>query len=273
MVPLYSNQGFLLPMRFLQFVTWKHVDGQYCELQVPLESARSLIKYCKFAPKNLRIDCCHFKRCMLWDDSLICLRKKTIENMDPVIPFLQELLCSVEVLELFIGDVYQCLDPYVILYNVITSSQPRLKHLKIRGVPFVTNWGLELTFELFLRKNKLPSVFDQYTSAPFTSSLPDPYPLKGLSVVVPNNDFQRWNRMYARDQGNMISFYAQSLASKLQSLVTFHMHTLKHVTIQGITFQYANDLIDVRDFDEDKMEAINVPALAILISSLFTQLL
>ena len=62
--------------------------------------------------------------------------------------------------------------------------------------------------------------------------------------------------MYARDQGNMISFYAQSLASKLQSLVAFHVHTLKHVTIQGITFQYANDLIDVQDFDEDRMEAM-----------------
>ena len=117
---------------------------------------------------------------MLRDDSLIRLRKKTIEKMDPVIPFLQELLSSVEVLELIVTDdrdheldKYIITVPYVILYNIVTSSQPRLKHLKIHGVPFVNNLGLELTpivnnlgleltFELFLRKNKLPSVFDQY---------------------------------------------------------------------------------------------------------------
>ena len=100
MVPLdlYSNKGFLLPIRFLQFVSvdGRRMDVTYgwkrklmdwdCELE-PLESARSLIKYCKFAPKNLRIDCCRFRKCMLRDDSLIRLRKKTIEKMDPVIPF------------------------------------------------------------------------------------------------------------------------------------------------------------------------------------------
>ena len=169
MVTLFSNQGFLLPKRFLQFVSWKRdVHGRYCKLDVPLESAQPLIKYCKCAPKNLRIDCRSFQKLMLEDGSYsswIWLRKKTIEKMDPVIPFLQRLLSSVEVLELMVTDDHDYeLDKYiitvlyVILYNIVTSSQPRLKHLKINGDPFVTNWVLELTFEVLKKKSCHPSL-------------------------------------------------------------------------------------------------------------------
>ena len=70
-------------------------------------------------------------------------------------------------------------------------------------------------------------------------------------------------------RGYLISSYAQSLVSKIQSLVMLHMHTLKHVVIQGISFHCANNSIDVRDCEE----VVDIPELANLLSSLFTQLL
>ena len=189
--------------------------------------------------------------------------KSPIETMDPVIPFLQEFLSSVEVLELGADSIdnrlYETI--YIILYNTVASSQPRLKHLKIHEIPFLTDCGLELTFERFLKTNfNLPSVYELCTSVPLASSLPNPYPLEGLSVLATH-----WT--YAHDT------HAQSLASKLQSLVALHMHTLKYITIQGIGFQYTNNSIDVRDFDGDRVEIVDVPAFATLLSSLFTQLL
>ena len=201
--------------------------------------------------------------------------------MDPVIPFLQEFLSSVEVLELGTDNTPKDVSgldgimhtvPFVILYNIVTSSQPRLKHLKIHGIPFVTDWGLDTVSELILETNSKQSVIEEYTSVPLASSLPDPYPLEGLSVLPRSRG---WG--YAHEY--MISSYAQSLASKIQSLVEFHMHTLKHVTIQGISFCYHDDAIDVRDYDEDRVETfhikrkVNVPALVTLLSSSFTQLL
>ena len=61
--------------------------------------------------------------------SWICLRKKTIENMDPVITFLKQLLSSVEVLELMVTDdrdymKYVITVLYVILYNIQQPASP-----------------------------------------------------------------------------------------------------------------------------------------------------
>ena len=294
MVPLYFMNGVVLPKRFLQFVIlhWKHdpyseSQSKDCELQVPLELAQPLLDYCKMqcAPQNLKIDCCSFKKTMFWkrfeEDCDRSRNKSPVEKMDPVIPFLQEFLSSVEVLELGTDNTPKDVSgldeiihtvPFVILYNIVTSSQPRLKHLKIHGIPFVTDWGLDTVSELILKTNSKKSVLEKYTSVPLASSLPDPYPLEGLSVLPHSRD---WG--YAHEY--MTSSYAQRLASKIRSLVEFHMHTLKHVTIQGISFCYANRAINVRDYDEDRVETfhgkreVNVPALVTLLSSSFTQLL
>ena len=65
---------------------------------------------------------------------------------------------------------------------------------------------------------------------PLASSLPDPYPLEGLSAVVPHRHRSHayWVHEYT------VSSYA--VASIIQSLVAFYMHTLKHVTIEAISF-------------------------------------
>ena len=73
MVPLYFKNGVVLPKRFLQFVILHWKDDPYsqsknCELQVPLELAQPLLKYCKMqcAPQNLTIDCCSFQTTVFW---------------------------------------------------------------------------------------------------------------------------------------------------------------------------------------------------------------
>ena len=180
------------------------------------------------------------------------MKTKPIEKMDPVIPFLQDFLSSVEVLEL--TDAF-CKETdivgYIILYNIVTSSQPRLKHLKIHGSPI----GLRYFLQLFLNTRSNLSVYEACTSEQFAFSLPNPYPLEGLSVDC-----------YVHDtHGGMIS--------KLQSLVAFHMHTLKYVTIQGIRFRYANNSTDARYFDKDRVDVVDMMSLATFLSSSFTQLL
>ena len=141
---------------------------------------------------------------------------------------------------------------YIILYNIVTSSQPRLKHLKIHGSPF----GLQYFLQLFLKTRSNLSVYKPCTSVQFAFLLPNPYPLEGLSVHCLVHDIH------------------EDMISKLQSLVVFHMHTLKHVTIQGIRFCYANNSTDARYFDKDsRVEVVDMPSFATLLSSSFTQLL
>ena len=262
MVPWYHYGGFVLQKRFLQFV---FLDWNHDPFQVPLELAQPLLAYCKMqrAAPNLKIKCSYFQKTMFWkqfeEDSARLRNKTPIEKMDPVIPFLQDFLSSVEELELS-TDRFG-ITAYVILYNIVTSSHPCLKHLKIDSLLFVE--------QLFVLKPKSNlSVYKPCTSdkdwkrkvmteeekasirnhmhVPFASSLLDPYPLEGLSVYC-----------------NIHVTHGRDLASQLQSLVEFHMHTLKHVTVH-----YS---IDVQDCNKDRVEVIDIPAFATLLSS-FTQL-
>ena len=141
--------------------------------------------------------------------------KSPHERMNCVILFLQHFLSSVEVLELIdcedvyeVPYIYNIRIAYVILYNIVTSSQPSLKHLKyMHGIPFVSDWGgLELIFELFLKTN--------------ASSLPDPYPLEDLSVLVPH-----WHWRY--------STILSSLFTKLLKQPQFHALSVGKSPLSG----------------------------------------
>ena len=64
------------------------------------------------------------------------MRMLYVENSsDLVIPFLQEFLSNVEKLELYselIGKLeFKLQVPYLLLYIIVTSNQPRLKHLTV----------------------------------------------------------------------------------------------------------------------------------------------
>ena len=216
MVHPYFNYG-VLPKRFLQFVNlhYRYSQSITCEIQVPSESAQSLLKYCKMqhAPDYLKIDCYNFEKTLLWgifeEDRDRLRNKSPIEKIDPISPFLQNFLSNVEVLELRMHCSSMRRVPYVILYNIVTSIQPHLKHLKVHGIPDVTDRCLELTFELFSKTKKCNLSDELFNYVP-SSPLPEPYPLEGLSLLVSS---------YHDTPGFMIiNLYAQNyLASKLQS--------------------------------------------------------
>ena len=286
MVPLSFWPTTILPKRFLQFVNLEHdLDSQRCKLRVPSCSAWSLLHYCNMqcAPNELKVDCYDFQNTLFWKHyeeahlkNFQIIRQKSDSEcsalkMDPVIPFVQEFLSSVEVLEIGTSNTPRDVDdleeamhtvPYVLLYNIITSSQPCLKHLKIYGIPVVADLVLSTIAELI-------STTDEDASSP------NPYSLEGLSILPFEPD-----EGYATDY--MIYLFAESLASNIQSIVAFQMNMLQCVTIRGIGFCYdglEDTFLEVQDFWEDMIQTfdierdVNVPAFVSLLSSSFTQLL
>ena len=296
-VQLYFRHSVVLPKRFLQFVNLERDShtkkSQDCKLQVPSCSAWSLLHYCNMqcAPNELKVDCYDFQNTLFWKHyeeahlkNFQIIRQKSDSErsalkMDPVIPFVQEFLSSVEVLEIGTSNTPRDVDdleeamhtvPYVLLYNIITSSHPRLKHLKIYGIPVVADWVLRTIAELISTTDEDSKPY-RYTFVPLASS-PDPYSLEGLSILPFEPGLG-----YATDY--MISLFAQSLASNIQSIVAFQMKMLQCVTVCGIGFCYDDDAFNVRDFWEDRIETfyserdVNVSAFVTLLSSSFTQLL
>ena len=127
------------------------------------------------APSKLEIDCYDFVDSLFWGDyqeELEGIRKKQFVSsltnsslkMDLVIPFLKDFLSSVEVLELdATGHNEKTLKtvPYILMHNIVTSKQPRLKHLKVNtadDITEVTCWMLSSVVEL-LCKTSTRSLF------------------------------------------------------------------------------------------------------------------
>ena len=146
-----SINGFLLPRRYLPFV----------DLQLPFHtiypSLRAsmvwpLLYYCNMqrAPTELGIIVRGFKSSVFWmefNEYMINIKNHSFSGSNAkiclVIPFIQEFFSSVEVLELGSYPQYgsPCLEEdihvisYVLLYNILTSRQPHLKHIKLFGIP------------------------------------------------------------------------------------------------------------------------------------------
>ena len=282
--------SFLLPRRLLQFVGTLQFESYSefdCHLQLPSHLAWPLLHYCNvhYAPKELKIDCFDFQKTAFWNNYEEALNEKKKENncpmskMDPIIPFMQEFLSNVEVLEIGTNnsprDVHGLDEalhtvPYVLLYNALTSSQPHLKHLKVYGIPVHTSWILETIAELVCTID-LESAFHSYTRIPLASSKPNPCRIEGLSI----SPFEI-NHGYACDY--MIGSIAHTIASISKSIIVFQMQTLSSVTVQGLGFCYSDDAFDVRDFYEDRIDGfrskrdVNSPAFITLLN-LLSQLL
>ena len=100
------------------------------------------------------------------------------KESDLVIPFLQEFLSSVEELKLWSLRDYSIVEvPYVLLYNIVTSNQPRLKHLKVCDI------SLEAAFMLFCTHEceEMPSVNNKRI---LVSRIPKPYRLEGITIII-----------------------------------------------------------------------------------------
>ena len=135
--------------------------------------------------------------------------------------------------------------PYVLLYNILTSSQSCLKNLKVCSIPVFTRWILETIAEL-VYTTALQSCFHSYTYVPFASPKPEPCRLESLSILPFEGDCG-----YACDY--MIDSFARTIASISKSIIAFQMQSLSNVTVQGLGFCYSDDAFEVRDFYEDRI--------------------
>ena len=126
----------------------KFVKIQDFHVELPPHLAWSLIHYCNMhcAPKQLKINCYTFLDTLFGRNDMLWTDHAANPSTPPtdLVTFIQEFLSGVEELEL--GGTLNSPDDillnmasrkaYVILYTIITSSQPHLKHLKVHDKLF-----------------------------------------------------------------------------------------------------------------------------------------
>ena len=155
--------------------------------------------------------------------------------------------------------------PYVLLYNIVTSRQPCLKHLKVYGIPMLTVWLLEAIAELVCSTK---SKFDSYM-VPLTSSKPEPFRLESFSVVTVKLKYSGQHFEYTTGS------CAHSLASIAQSIVGFQMQTLHSITIHDIGFCYSDEALfsDAKgiNFSERNVNIATYTALLLSLNELLKQ--
>ena len=288
----------ILPKRTLPFVQLLGMEGVVdiydVTIQKPVEPIvliSPLLNYCNVhsAPTELKIDCHNFKSSTFWKefDKVVETAfnasrdeygypiKGANTKVDLVIPVLQEFLSSVEVLELGTESTPRDVDgleedmhtvPFVLLYNVISSSKPRLKHLKVYGIPLFLDWVLETLMELLDGNcTSTKSMFTAYRCVEVLSPLTTPYMLEEISV---SPEDRGWGYGFEY----MLTSYASSLSCGIMSIVENHKEKLKSVTVNDLGYCYDYDNLNVRDLD-DRIEHIrgkrniNVPSYRALLSS------
>ena len=297
--PTKINTGYskycILPKRSLPFVQQEGVVDIY-DVTIPtyvelVVLPSSLLNYCNVhsAPTELKIDCHNFQSSAVWKefDKVVETAfnasrdergypiKGANTKVDLVIPVLQEFLSSVEVLALGTASTPSDADdleevmhtvPFLLLYNVLSSSKPRLKHLKVYGIPLFADWVLKTLMELIDGNcTSTKSVFTEYRGVEVLSPLTTPYLLEGISISPGDRDYG-----YGFDY--MLTSYASSLSCGVMSIVENHKEKLKSVAVNDLGYCYHYDNLNIRDL-EDRIQYfrgkrnINVPSYRALLSS------
>ena len=250
----------VLPSRSLKYIFWDQGSDHQRYLQLTSSSLAALLEYCHMStgPVELKIDCYNmFCYSLFWkeyEDLLEGRKKQQVTSctlgstvkMDPKIPFMQEYLSTVEILELgtdenpsnsiLVGLYKKIVSKvsYVLLYNIISSKQPRLKHLLVYGIPMLISSLLDAVSELLCNTTESfthCSPFFTYTGTELATPSPAPYLLEGLSVLP-----RGWKKDHAYD--DMTSRIASNIASSTASIVAYQMHNLKCVAVDGLGFCY-----------------------------------
>ena len=273
----------LVPKRVLSFVSieWQSSgDDKVCDLKYsPLEQ---LLQYCNFmtAPKVVKIDVCYFTCTQFWKEFYENFRTKGLEQytstidrnvkMDPVLPFIQNFLSTVEKFELGTSgdpindsnlDEEVVMVSYILLYNIITSQQPHLKHLEVYGIPMVVDMILNNVKKLCSDcENRSPFSPNSLFQVVLATHAPPPYLLKSLSVSPEEPD-----RGYSFEY--MTNSYTSVIAASIKDIV------LEHVSIHGVGFCYGPDFKysnyeDRMDHSDFGKRDCNVPEYCSLLSTL-----
>ena len=235
-----SEYTVILPFRSLKYVSldWSY---SFCYLKLASASVEPLLEYCKMetGPEKVRINCCGFVDSSFWKKYQDRLEEEKMQQfslfgskpkVDPVIPFVQKYLSSVEVLELTTDELpipwhvsTMSTVPYLLLYNVVTSKQPRLKHLRVEGNPMLMCYLLDTVAELLCSTTDSP--FSFHSGTELATPAPAPYLLEELSV-------------HTYLAGSFENEHANNIAIKTESIIRFQLHNLKCVAVDGLGFCY-----------------------------------
>ena len=226
----------LVRNRFLQYIS---VDNLSLKSSTSLEQ---LLLYCNYktAPETVTIDICDFIDTVQWQEfekifeegeENLCESIKEVK-VDPVLPLMRTIMSTVKTIEIEIlatrfVDVDESrltLASYVLLYNIITSQQPCLSHIKISGI-FGRKVSLILAgiAKLFSHCN---NHFNVCLKSKFRLLLATPplYFLKELSVELIN--------VQCED--------ASSISESTRAIIASQLHSLERVTIHGLGFTYSD---------------------------------
>ena len=226
------------------------VDQRKCSIRFTSQLLEPLLQHCrmKTGPTELRIDYNEFSFTLLWKEYQDCLEQQlayhakykdcleverrrqlalvTRVKKDPMIPLIQDFLSNVEVLELgssinrMFADLVEYAVPYALLYNIVTTKQPRLKHLKFYGSPSVVSLVLASVAELLC--STTTPIFSNCNAELVTNT--PPYLLEELSVSPSH---------YARCS-MMTKELSREVSTILKSIIAHQLHNLKRVSISGV---------------------------------------
>ena len=221
----------LLPKRSLRYLNLQRV---YDEPHFSHSSLGQLLEYCNAptSPREIELDL-NFLDGLLWleFDNVFKNHTRKIFDLDdtdlkmnPALPFMQEYFSTVEIVRLgsfrrAFYTVFQMVT-YVVLYNIVTCQQPRLKHIEVYGYPDVVVGILTNVVKLCSDCDQSPVCF----SLPkpmiklMLASPPAPYLLKGLSISPESSSLLHANR----------------ISGLTRNLVTFQLHNLERVIIDKL---------------------------------------
>ena len=227
----------LVPKRFLQYIS---VDTFSLKSSNSLEQ---LLSYCNFktAPEIITISINNFIHTVQWEEfekifmegENLCESIKEVE-VDPVLPLMQTIMSTVKTIVIVDWDHYErladesrlTLASYVLLYNIFTSQQSCLSHIRICGecgMCGVSGISLILAgiVKLFSHCNNhinfcLNNNFQLVLATP---------PLLFLKVLSVGPKYVKY-------------VDASSICESTRAIIASLLHSLERVSIHGLGFTY-----------------------------------
>ena len=201
------------------------------------DCAQPLLEYCtKLSPVDEYSVALHR---IMANSPLWIMYKRGFNNLQTcplIFPALGKVLRTIQKLVFESDHSMKEIIPYVLLYNIVTSKQPQLKHFQINSSPASIAWILDSISELFHNtpcRRSLVSPNLQLTVSP------PPYLLEELSVVVKNT----WIGMSFIAEHVVSENACHSISTAIKAIVDFQLHNLTRVTVEGLGFCKENVII------------------------------
>ena len=279
---LLYNDGFdvptplvLIPKRFT--ADFFDIDAQQFSIEITFKNLKNFIDYCNAQTTTVgnvfSVDLIDLVQSHIWDTYKIMQRetmvggrvydlfKPTCVPFNPVCPFIQDMLSSVEVVEVGTGDRFEpdlineeevsIEAPYFILHNLISSKNPILKSVKVHGIP-TTVTGIIDTLAGFLCKEYTSTgtqhlYTDDGNEFSLVVSSDIPYNgVESISFICSNGDYD-YTRQY------MTSNDSDEMSIISSSVIENQIASIKNFSINGLGFLY-----EEIDTSSERMESSSV---------------